>query len=113
MSELQDLLVLEHVTKVFESREGRNVVAVNDVSLSIRKGELITLLGPSGCGKTTTLRLIAGFELPTRGRILLEGQDIAYLPPNKREMGMVFQSYALFLISLCSRTSPMVCACGG
>lgn len=96
MSELQDLLVLEHVTKVFESREGRNVVAVNDVSLSIRKGELITLLGPSGCGKTTTLRLIAGFELPTRGRILLEGQDIAYLPPNKREMGMVFQSYALF-----------------
>src|SRR5690606_4299015 len=59
-------------------------------------GEFLTLLGPSGCGKTTTLRLIAGFEMPTSGRILLEGQDITTDPPNKRDMALVFQNYALF-----------------
>ncbi len=72
------------------------VRALNDVSIEIRKGEFFTLLGPSGCGKTTLLRLIAGFEMPTSGTILLDGQDITYLPPNKRAVNTVFQSYALF-----------------
>jgi spermidine/putrescine transport system ATP-binding protein len=67
-------LVLEAVTKVFETPEGRLVTAVDNVSLSIGQGEFVTLLGPSGCGKTTTLRLIAGFEFPTAGRILLDGR---------------------------------------
>ncbi len=70
--------------------------ALDDVSLTIRKGEFFTLLGPSGCGKTTLLRLIAGFETPTSGQILLSGQDITDIPPNKRKVNTVFQSYALF-----------------
>lgn len=72
------------------------VKALDDVSLSIRKGEFFTLLGPSGCGKTTLLRLIAGFETPTSGQILLSGKDITEIPPNKRKVNTVFQSYALF-----------------
>ena len=72
------------------------VRALDDVSISIQEGEFFTLLGPSGCGKTTLLRLIAGFEMPTDGVILLDGQDITYLPPNKRPVNTVFQSYALF-----------------
>ena len=72
------------------------VRALDDVSVEIREGEFFTLLGPSGCGKTTLLRLIAGFEMPTDGVILLDGQDITYLPPNKRPVNTVFQSYALF-----------------
>lgn len=90
-------LVLNDVTKIFQQRGGAGVVkAVDRVSLTIRKGEFVTLLGPSGCGKTTTLRLIAGFEMPSSGRIVLDGTDITYQPPNKRDMAMVFQSYALF-----------------
>ncbi|RYH09173.1 ABC transporter ATP-binding protein [Tropicimonas sp. IMCC6043] len=72
------------------------VVALDDVSIAIRKGEFFTLLGPSGCGKTTLLRLIAGFETPTSGHILLNGQDITDVPPNRRPVNTVFQSYALF-----------------
>ena len=72
------------------------MTAVDNVSLSIEKGELVSLLGPSGCGKTTTLRLIAGFEKPTEGTIKLDKEDITSIPDNKRNMGMVFQSYALF-----------------
>ena len=72
------------------------VRALDDVSVSIRQGEFFTLLGPSGCGKTTLLRLIAGFETPTSGQILLDGTDISHLPPNKRAVNTVFQSYALF-----------------
>jgi iron(III) transport system ATP-binding protein len=90
-------LVLENLVKTFASRGGvGEVTAVEDVSLSIEQGELVTLLGPSGCGKTTTLRLIAGFEFPTQGRILLDGRAINDLPPHKRDMSMVFQSYAIF-----------------
>ena len=89
-------LVLERVSKVFRTPEGRDLVAVDDVSLELPPGSFVTLLGPSGCGKTTTLRMVAGFEVPTRGRILLDGRDIARLTPDKRGMGMVFQSYALF-----------------
>jgi iron(III) transport system ATP-binding protein len=90
-------LVLENIIKVFPPRGGTGeVAAVNGASLSINKGELVTLLGPSGCGKTTTLRLIGGFEAPTSGRIVLDGQEIDRLPTHKRGMAMVFQSYAIF-----------------
>jgi len=90
-------LILEHVSKIFPQRGGHGEVrAVDDVSLAIVEGEFLTLLGPSGCGKTTTLRLISGFEMPSAGRILLDGKDISHRPPNKRDMAMVFQSYALF-----------------
>ena len=91
-------LNLERVSKHFPSRDraSSTVVAVDEVSLDIEKGEFVTLLGPSGCGKTTTLRLIAGFEFPTAGGITLDGQMINELPPNRRDMAMVFQSYAIF-----------------
>ena len=70
--------------------------AVSDFNLHIEKGELVSFLGPSGCGKTTTLRMVAGFEAPTNGHIVMEGVDITEMPPNQRDVGMVFQSYALF-----------------
>jgi putative spermidine/putrescine transport system ATP-binding protein len=70
--------------------------AVDDVSIDVHPGELIVLLGPSGCGKTTTLRMIAGFVPPSAGDIRLDGTSIVALPPHRREMGIVFQSYALF-----------------
>lgn len=73
-----------------------NTLAVNNLSISVKEGQFISLLGPSGCGKTTTLRMIAGFDDPDSGEILLEGQDLVSIPPNKRNAGMVFQSYALF-----------------
>ncbi|NHB75188.1 ABC transporter ATP-binding protein [Rhodobacter calidifons] len=84
-----------NVVKAFG--QGSGVVrALDDVSVDIRQGEFFTLLGPSGCGKTTLLRLIAGFEMPTEGTILLDGTDITTLPPNRRPVNTVFQSYALF-----------------
>lgn len=90
-------LTLENITKVFASRGNvGEVTAVNDVNIEIKKGELVTLLGPSGCGKTTTLRMIAGFEFPTQGKIILDNKEINSLPPHKRDMSMVFQSYAIF-----------------
>ncbi len=90
-------LTLENITKVFPPRGGvSEVTAVQNVNLEIKKGELVTLLGPSGCGKTTTLRMIAGFEFPTTGKIILDGEEINSLPPHKRDMSMVFQSYAIF-----------------
>src|SRR5690606_12820518 len=94
---MQIQLKLEHIVKEFPDRSGHGAVrAVDDISLDIQNGEFLTLLGPSGCGKTTTLRLIAGFEMPTSGRLLLNGQDITSQPPNKRDMALVFQNYALF-----------------
>ncbi len=91
-------LVLEHLTKRFAARgkQTGHVNAVDDVSISIEKGEFVTLLGPSGCGKTTTLRLIAGFEFPTSGHIIVDEQRLEDVPPNRRDMAMVFQSYAIF-----------------
>jgi putative spermidine/putrescine transport system ATP-binding protein len=77
-------------------KEFSGTIAVEDFNLKAEQGEFISFLGPSGCGKTTTLRMIAGFELPTAGRITLANQDLTYVPPNKRKVGMVFQSYALF-----------------
>jgi putative spermidine/putrescine transport system ATP-binding protein len=84
-------LTLENITKRFGQ-----ATAVNNISLAIEEGEFLTLLGPSGCGKTTILRMVAGFETPTEGDILLEDETITYRAVNKRPMGMVFQSYALF-----------------
>ena len=72
------------------------VSAVDGINVEIPGGEFFSLLGPSGCGKTTTLRLVAGFEQPTDGRILLDGVDMAHTPPHKRKVNTVFQSYALF-----------------
>jgi len=90
-------LTLKNLTKRFPPRGGvSEVTAVNNIDLEINQGELVTLLGPSGCGKTTTLRMIAGFEFPSEGAIILDGQKINNLPPHKRDMSMVFQSYAIF-----------------
>ncbi len=90
-------LTLEHLTKNFPARRtAGEVTAVDNISLNIEKGQFVTLLGPSGCGKTTTLRLIAGFEFPTSGHIILDGQRLDDVPPNRRDMAMVFQSYAIF-----------------
>jgi len=91
-------VILEKVTKIFEDphRSGGAVVAVDGVSLEVRDGELVTLLGPSGCGKTTALRIIAGFESPSSGRVLINGQDVTHQPPHTRNTAMVFQSYAIF-----------------
>jgi spermidine/putrescine transport system ATP-binding protein len=85
------VIVLEAVSKRFGA-----FVAVVSADLSIARGEFFSLLGPSGCGKTTTLRLIAGFEAPTSGRILLEGRDVSRVPPYRRDVNTVFQQYALF-----------------
>src|SRR6185503_7424745 len=82
---------LEELTKAFGEH-----VAVAGIDVDMPAGEFFTLLGPSGCGKTTTLRMIAGFEQPTSGRILLDGTDVASVPPHKRDVNTVFQSYALF-----------------
>jgi spermidine/putrescine transport system ATP-binding protein len=82
---------LEEVTKAF-----KGVIAVDNISLVVEEGEFFSLLGPSGCGKTTTLRMVGGFEEPTRGAIYLGGRDVTDLPPYKREVNTVFQSYALF-----------------
>jgi len=73
-----------------------DVTAVDKINLSIRRGELVTFLGPSGCGKTTSLRLVAGLELPTTGQMLIHGHDVSRRPASERNVGMVFQSYALF-----------------
>src|ERR1700740_2733183 len=78
------------------SKDYGKVAAVRDVSISIPEGEFFSLLGPSGCGKTTTLRMIAGFEQPTSGQVLLDGTDMSGIPPNRRNVNTVFQSYALF-----------------
>src|ERR1041385_7594155 len=82
---------LEELTKAFGEH-----VAVAGISVDMPSAEFFTLLGPSGCGKTTTLRMIAGFEQPTSGRIVLDGTDVAQVPPHKRNVNTVFQSYALF-----------------
>jgi len=85
-------LEINNVSKQF----GKETVAVEDFNLQIEKGELVSFLGPSGCGKTTTLRMVAGFELPSNGHIAINGKDVTNVPPNQRDVGMVFQAYALF-----------------
>jgi len=90
------MIEIEGLGKSFPVKGGKNVEALKDVSLTIGDSEFFTLLGPSGCGKTTLLRLIAGFEQPSIGSIRLDGRDVAGLPPQKRPVNTVFQSYALF-----------------
>ena len=92
MNQGRPIISIQNVTKRF----GGAVTAVDDVALEIREGEFFALLGPSGCGKTTLLRMIAGFEIPTAGQILIDGQDMRGIPPNHRPINMVFQSYAVF-----------------
>jgi putative spermidine/putrescine transport system ATP-binding protein/spermidine/putrescine transport system ATP-binding protein len=86
------IIEIANLTKTYRG----GVVAVDDLSLEVGEGEFVTLLGPSGCGKTTTLRMIAGFETPTKGRIYLAGEDVTELPPYRRQVNTVFQDYALF-----------------
>ena len=87
--------VLVSFRGVQKSYDGETLI-VKDLNLDIRKGEFLTLLGPSGSGKTTSLMMLAGFETPTAGEILLDGRSLNKLPPHKRDIGMVFQNYALF-----------------
>ena len=87
----ENIIELKNIKKVFD-----DTVVVEDFNLTVKKGEFVTFLGPSGCGKTTTLRMIAGFEFPTEGQILLNGKDISHIPPNLRPINTVFQRYALF-----------------
>ena len=87
----EKIIELIGVSKIYDG-----TTVVDDENLYVRKGEFVTLLGPSGCGKTTTLRMIAGFEMPDKGKILLNGKDITSLPPYERPVNTVFQRYALF-----------------
>ncbi len=89
---MTDIIVLDRLTKTYPG----GIVAVDDLSFRVSEGEFVTLLGPSGCGKTTTLRLIAGFEEPDAGRIVLAGRDVTDDPPYRRAVNTVFQDYALF-----------------
>ena len=91
MIEQEHLIDLQHISKDYDG-----VTVLDDINLYIRKKEFVTLLGPSGCGKTTTLRIIAGFETPSSGKLLFEGKDILDIPPYKRRVNTVFQKYALF-----------------
>ncbi len=92
MEKRETIIELKNIRKIYDS----DAPVIDNFSLQVKKGEFVTLLGPSGCGKTTLLRMIGGFELPTSGQILLNGQDISKLPPNKRPVNTVFQKYALF-----------------
>ena len=88
-----NIIELKNICKVYDDNGFK---AVDDFNLTVKRGEFVTFLGPSGCGKTTTLRMIAGFELPSGGQILLNGEDISNMPANKRPVNTVFQRYALF-----------------
>ena len=87
----ESILQLRQIRKSFDNTE-----VLKGIDLEVAQGEFITLLGASGCGKTTTLRIIAGLELPDVGQVILEGQDITNREPNKRDVNTVFQNYALF-----------------
>jgi len=91
-SATQAMVAFERVQKTYDGR----TLVVEDLNLTVRRGEFLTMLGPSGSGKTTTLMMLGGFEQPTAGRILLEGQAVERLPPERRDIGFVFQNYALF-----------------
>ena len=88
----ETMVAFEQVQKTYDGR----TLVVEDLNLTVRRGEFLTMLGPSGSGKTTTLMMLGGFEQPTSGRILLEGQAVERLPPERRDIGFVFQNYALF-----------------
>ena len=86
-------VVFEHVSKCYARGQ---TPAVDDFTLDVREGEFLVLVGPSGCGKSTTLRMVAGLETPTDGRIFIGGRDVTHLPPRDRDIAMVFQNYALY-----------------
>lgn len=88
----ENIIELKNISRTFDD----GFCVVDDFNLTIQRGEFVTFLGPSGCGKTTTLRMIAGFDKPTEGELLLNGKDIRDLPPNERPINTVFQRYALF-----------------
>ena len=92
MEKKQPIIELKHIKKCY----AKDVPVIYDFNLTINEGEFVTFLGPSGCGKTTILRMLAGFETPTSGEILFNGEDISDLPPNERKFNTVFQKYALF-----------------
>ena len=89
----ENIIELRHVMRQYDDN---GFIAVHDFNLEVKRGEFVTFLGPSGCGKTTTLRMIAGFDIPTSGEILLNGKSITALPPYERPINTVFQRYALF-----------------
>ena len=91
-NKVDNIIELRGIGKSFEENEA----VVNDINLAVKRGEFVTLLGPSGCGKTTTLRMIAGFEIPSEGQILLEGKDISSLQPYVRSINTVLQRYDLY-----------------
>ena len=93
---MRAMISIENVSKSFPTKGAGTFTALDGVSMQIRDREFFTLLGPSGCGKTTLLRIIAGFELPSSGTVRIEGADSSYLPPQRRPVNTVFQSYALF-----------------
>ena len=88
---LESIIKVENVTKVYDG-----ITVIDNMNLSIKRGKFVTLLGSSGCGKTTLLRMIAGFENPTSGKVYIEDQDVTDIPPYKRPVNTVFQKYALF-----------------
>ena len=88
---MEKIIELKNIVKIYDGN-----TVVDNLNLYIRKGEFVTLLGPSGCGKTTTLRMIAGFEMPDGGEVLFNGKNISALPPHQRPFNTVFQRYALF-----------------
>ena len=92
MTDSDPIIRIENVSKVF----GGTVKAVDQANLAVNRGEFFALLGPSGCGKTTLLRMLAGFETPTEGRVMIDGHNMSHVPANKRPVNMVFQSYAVF-----------------
>ena len=94
---MTDVVVqFENLVKIFSEGTKKEVRAVDDFSLSVNRGDLVTLLGPSGCGKTTSLRILAGFENATAGSVYIDGERINDIPPQNRNTSMVFQSYGLF-----------------
>ena len=88
-------LKLDHLKKIYED-DGRKVLAVKDFNMEIKDGEFIVLVGPSGCGKSTTLRMIAGLEDISEGRLFIDGEDVTTKAPKDRNIAMVFQNYALY-----------------
>ena len=97
MDKIKKGVRLDHISKIYQDpKTGKDFYAVKDTSLTIEPGSFVTLLGPSGCGKTTTLRTITGFIEPAEGSVVVKGRDITRVPIEDRNIGIVFQSYALF-----------------